>query len=171
MDRIGGAAAEGAEYLDEQPGPAACYRRTRQAHAACMVCGEQDDGGSSFGLHFAVDPVGSVEASFRTTRKLQGYDGMLHGGVISTLLDAAMVHCLFAHGIVAVTVEMTVRFRRAVPVDRDVTISAKLTGERHGVLLVTASLTQADRPFAEATGKFWRASPDDMMPGGKPIST
>jgi acyl-coenzyme A thioesterase PaaI-like protein len=36
---------------------------------------------------------------------------MLHGGVISSILDGTMTNCLFAHGTVAVTAELRVRFR------------------------------------------------------------
>lgn len=167
MDRIDGVTAEGAAYPDGRPGPAGRYQQTRQAHAACVVCGETAPGGPCFGLRFVVDPAGAVEAGFRTSRLFQGYDGMLHGGVIATLLDAAMVHCLFAHGIVAVTAEMTVRFLREVPVDCNVRVGAELVSQRHGVFQLTAGLTLAGRPLAAAKGKFLRSRRAEV-PGVRP---
>ena len=35
---------------------------------------------------------------FRATRFFRAIPAMLHGGVVSTLLDGAMTNCLFAHG-------------------------------------------------------------------------
>lgn len=134
------------------------YDDTRRAHAGCMVCGEGGSETPALGLRFVPDSSGSVRATFRTARHYQGYAGILHGGVISTLLDAAMVHCLFAHGVTAVTAEMTVRFLREVPVDCDVSVGATLIGERHGVFQVAASLSQAATRFAVAKGKFCRSA-------------
>jgi len=143
---------------DDSPGAVTPYEEARLAHAGCMVCG---DGGSEvpiFALRFVADATGGVLATFRTARRYQGYQGILHGGVISTLLDAAMVHCLFARGVTAVTAEMTVRFLREVPVDRDISVGATLVGERHGVFQVTASLSHGATRFAVAKGKFCRAA-------------
>ena len=140
---------------DEAPGTARLYEAARKAHAACMVCGE---GAPIFGLRFAVDPAGGVQATFRAAEHFQGYAGILHGGVISTLLDAAMVHCLFARGVTAVTAEMTVRFLREVPVDCDIRVGATLVGERHGVFQMAASLSRARTRLAVARGKFCRTA-------------
>ena len=68
-----------------------------------------------------------------------------------------MVHCLFAHGVTAVTAEMTVRFLREVPVDCDVCVGATLIGERRGVFQAAASLSRAGTRFAVAKGKFCRS--------------
>ncbi len=134
------------------------YARTRQAHAACMVCGIGGPDFPSYGLRFTPDQAGGVQATFRTARRYQGYEGILHGGVISTLLDAAMVHCLFAQGVTAVTAEMTVRFLREVPLGCDVSVGAKLLGERHGVFQVAASLSLEEKRLAVAKGKFCRTA-------------
>ncbi len=121
-----------------------------------MVCGLGGHEFPSFGLRFTPDEAGDVQATFRTASRYQGYEGILHGGVISTLLDAAMAHCLFARGVTAVTAEMTVRFLREVPVACDVSVGAKLISERHGVFQLTASLSLAGKRLAVAKGKFCR---------------
>jgi acyl-coenzyme A thioesterase PaaI-like protein len=58
----------------------------------------------------------------RTTRPITGikYTGLLHGGMTSTLLDAAMTHCLFMQGVQALTAELTVdSFHPFVPEQAD----------------------------------------------------
>jgi uncharacterized protein (TIGR00369 family) len=144
-------------HPDDAPRAGEPYEKARKAHAACMVCGEGRPGTPALGLRFVLDSAGGVQATFRTASRYQGYQGILHGGVISTLLDAAMVHCLFAHGVTAVTAEMTVRFLREVPVDCDVSVGATLIGERHGVFQAVASLSLAGTRLAMAKGKFCRS--------------
>lgn len=46
---------------------------------------------------------------------LQGYSGVLHGGITSTLLDEVMANHLLALGMRAVTAELCVRFKKPVP--------------------------------------------------------
>ena len=152
-----GLSITGTPCPDDAPCAVKSYEETRKAHLGCMVCGEGGPDAPAFGLRFIPDPAGGVLATFRTARRYQGYAGILHGGVISTLLDAAMVHCLFARGVTAVTAEMTVRFLREVPVDCDVCVGATLIGERHGVFQAVANLSRGGTRFAVAKGKFCRS--------------
>lgn len=64
-----------------------------------------------------------------------------------------MVHCLFAHGVTAVTAEMTVRFLTEVPVDCDVRVGATLIGERHASFrqLPTCRGAERDLPWPRAS--------------------
>jgi hypothetical protein len=77
-------------------------------HAHCFICGDQNP--RSLGLEFQAVDVDTVCATFQASPELQGYDGILHGGVIAALLDAAMTHCLFHRGIQAMTGDLHVRF-------------------------------------------------------------
>jgi acyl-coenzyme A thioesterase PaaI-like protein len=54
-------------------------------------------------LSFHVCRDGRVEGRFRCGYAYQGYTGLLHGGVISSILDGAMTNCLFSSGKTAVT--------------------------------------------------------------------
>lgn len=84
-------------------------RTRRAAHPLCVVCGQSHKCG--LGLRFSLRDDGSVEARLQCREAYQGYEGVVHGGITSALLDGAMTNCLFAHGTVAVTGEMTVWFR------------------------------------------------------------
>ena len=80
----------------------------RHGHGRCLVCGETGFG--SLKLSFVPHEGGSVRSEFVAGNHLQGYDDLVHGGVIATLLDAAMTHCLFHRGITAVTADLHVRY-------------------------------------------------------------
>jgi len=68
----------------------------RQAHPNCIVCSPRHRCG--FRLEFVLSEDGSVHAKFDCSKVFEGYPGLVHGGVISSLLDGAMTNCLFAHG-------------------------------------------------------------------------
>jgi uncharacterized protein (TIGR00369 family) len=127
---------------------------SRHVHAGCMVCGDVGDNPSSLRLAFSTAADGSVTASYRTHAQHQGYAGMLHGGMISTLLDAAMTHCLFARGIAAVTADLAVRFVAPVEIDRQVEVSARLIESRRRTFRLEARLTSGARLLARATARF-----------------
>ena len=122
------------------------------SHPGCFVCGKSNPAGLS--IQYCAEPDGCVTAHFCGSPEHEGYPGVLHGGIIATVLDGAMTHCLFAHGQTAMTVELNVRYRAELSCCQDCTISAKLEETRHGVFRLSASLVQNGAVKALATGKF-----------------
>jgi len=132
--------------------------RTRhRVHPRCVVCSEESP--CALGLHFRMLDDGSVETTFDCPNRLQGYLDCLHGGVISSLLDGAMTNCLFAHGIVAVTADLKVRFRHPVRTDASSRITARITRFSSPLHVGEAELEQEGRVKARAVGKFMERQP------------
>lgn len=125
----------------------------RQEHPDCIICGRN----GALGLHvdFKAHPDGSVQASFPVNGKLVGYKGLLHGGVISLLLDSAMTNCLFARGISAVTGGLSIRFRRAVTSRRPVDLKAWVKTSHPPLHLLEAELSQDGEVSVRASGRFF----------------
>lgn len=121
-------------------------------HPHCLLCGDRNPRGLK--LRFSVTADGGVRADFKGRRILQGYDNLLHGGVIASLLDAAMTNCLFQHGIVAVTGELKVRYLHPVPCDAELELRARVTAERRPLYMLTSELLAEGRPAARASAKF-----------------
>lgn len=126
----------------------------RRDHAGCMVCGDRERNPDTLGLVFVDTGDGGVTARFRPTPRHQGYEGLLHGGMIATLLDAAMTHCLFEQGISALTAELVVRFVAPVGIGREVTVTARLLEKKRKVYGLTATMTDGESTLARATAKF-----------------
>lgn len=121
-------------------------------HLRCFACGPQNHNGLR--LNFALLPEGGVQAVFPCSDCYCGYDGILHGGVISTLLDAAMTNCLFAEGIVAVTVEIKVQFRHPVILNLPAIVSACRERSFSVFHFTRGQLLQNNKIVARATGRF-----------------
>lgn len=105
-------------------------------------------------LRYAVAADGSVSATFLGNCALEGYVGLMHGGLIAALLDGAMTNCLFAHGRRGMTVELNVRYHAGVETAEDAHVRAWLEDDSPRVYQLRAELIQAGMIRASATGKF-----------------
>jgi len=122
-------------------------------HPACIACRPESAGG--LGLRFGPDGHDGVVAEFACAAAYQGYPDRVHGGVIATLLDAAMTHCLFAREIRGYTAKLNVRFHRPVEVGVPATVHARLTDARPPLYLLRGELRQGGVLRASARASFW----------------
>jgi acyl-coenzyme A thioesterase PaaI-like protein len=139
---------------DSPPGSFRCdLNETRlQSHPRCVVCAPESSGG--LGLRFVTQKDGSVESCVDCGGGLEGYPQQLHGGVIALLLDSAMTNCLFAHGCVAVTGELKIRFRHPVATGQPAYVRAWIERSRPPLHLMAARVVQGGRIMASASAKF-----------------
>lgn len=124
----------------------------KETHRACFACGEGNAGGLR--LHFEVDEGGIASAIWQPTPTFQSYPDRLHGGVIATLLDSAMVHALFAQGISGVTAEMSIRYLQSVSLDQPLLVIGYVESKKFGVYLCCADVRQNAAHVVRATAKF-----------------
>ncbi len=127
-----------------------------KAHARCIACGSTD--GHAPRLKFIPNSEGGVEAVFHPTSFHQGYEGILHGGVIATLLDAAMTNCLFARGHCGVTADLHIRYRHPVASGKPCTLYAWIERETRPLFVLRAELRQGGKLHVVATAKFMEQS-------------
>ena len=138
-------------------------------HPGCFVArGEEAFG---LGVHYVVRPDGQVEATSACPPSWEGYPGLVHGGIIASLLDGAMTNCLFSHGFVAVTAELRVRYRHPVVVGQPATIRGEITRCSYSPFLAQARILQHGEVRASCTGKFMPVPDHDQRsPEGGPIA-
>jgi len=123
-----------------------------RVHPNCVVCSLDNTKGLH--LEFVSGYDGSISATFNCDEAFEGYPGFLHGGVISSILDGAMGHCIFARGQAGVTVEMATRFRHPVIIHQEASVSARIERASHPLYILEAQIVQAGQVKATATGKF-----------------
>lgn len=80
----------------------------------CFGCGRLNAHGLR--LAFYEDECGGVWTPFVPEARFEGYTGMVHGGVISAVLDEVMAWSLYRHQVWAVTGELSVRYRAPIRV-------------------------------------------------------
>lgn len=122
----------------------------------CFVCGKSNPIGLKLDFEFEGDEYVTY---FTPKKEHQGWVGIVHGGLVSTILDEVMTRSIHERGINAVTGEMTVRLRRPAPIGRRLRFAGKIDEERPDsrVILCSARATDEDGVLlAEATGKIVR---------------
>jgi len=105
-------------------------------------------------LEFTQEPDRSVSSSFRGSEVFESWPGLLHGGVIATLLDEAMGHCLLAYNKCGFTAELTLRYLHPVASRTPMMVRAWLLHSHRRLHLLRAELRQNDRLKATALGTF-----------------
>lgn len=137
-----------------QPVPAA------GSHAGCLLCGAKNP--LSMHLHFMADDNHVVYADFQAHDMLQGYQGIIHGGVTCALLDAAMTHCLFNRSIEAVTGELKVKFIHPVPCRARLQLKAWVEKVFQPLYVLRAELRCDESLLASAEAKFMQTITDSF---------
>jgi len=123
--------------------------------SGCLVCGRGNPHGLHLSLH--VDPAsGIVSVEFVPSIHHIGFEGIVHGGVIATVVDEAMVWAAtWAGKRFCVCGEMTVRFRQNSRVGTKLAVTAKVENFRPRLIQTTSEVIDASgQILATASGKY-----------------
>ncbi len=121
----------------------------------CLVCGQDNPLGLQ--IEFFTDGKAAY-GDFAPSKTYQGYDGVLHGGLLSTLLDEVMVQAIAARGVTAVTGKIEVRFRRPALIGSPLSVKGWVEEERGSTFTAQGQIRDEEgRILAEAKGIFFRA--------------
>jgi len=119
----------------------------------CFVCGPDNPAG----LHLTFQETGSaIHTRMRFAAHFQGWKGVTHGGLVSTLLDEIMAKAVQARGMYGVTAEMCVRFRRPVPTETDVDVNGRVIETRKRLAFTEGEIKDLDgNILASAKATFY----------------
>ncbi|HEY8693667.1 MAG TPA: PaaI family thioesterase [Chloroflexota bacterium] len=126
------------------------------ANQGCFGCGPANP----IGLHlnFEHHPDGGVQARFTPGAEHQGWDGMMHGGLVTVLLDEAMAWAASASSTVYYTGRLEVRYRQPVRSGTPLTVRGWIARNRGRTLETRAEVqSESGDTLAEATALFLRA--------------
>jgi acyl-coenzyme A thioesterase PaaI-like protein len=108
-------------------------------------------------LCFRFTEDGTLTGTFLCTSEHQGYDGIVHGGVIAAIIDASMAQCCMGHGFVAYTTDLSIRYRLPVSINTPCVLETRIVSSGRGVLFsLECKITQKGQLHAEAEGRFFR---------------
>lgn len=122
-------------------------------HRDCFACGHAKNG---LGLTFRPSGADAVSAEWLCEDVYQSYPGIVHGGIIATVLDSAMTNCLLMKDIPAVTADMHIEYQEPVRVGSIVRVTASLMRSRSPLFVLSAEMIQDGRVSARASAKFMR---------------
>ncbi|WP_025323484.1 PaaI family thioesterase [Deferrisoma camini] len=122
----------------------------------CFVCGQDNPEGLRLAFRFD-EEARSIETVWTPRPVHIGYEGIVHGGLVATLLDEALGKLTTLLGTPAVTAELTVRYHKPVPVGRPLRVEGRITRDRGRLLQGEArALLEDGTEAATATAKLLR---------------
>ncbi len=118
----------------------------------CFVCGRENPIGLK--ADFYVDG-NRVYMDFTPQEQHQGYPGIMHGGLVSTMLDETVGRSAFLQNKWVVTARMELRYRQPVPIGQPLRVEGWTTRVRGRLLEAQGQVTLADGTVAvEAKGTY-----------------
>lgn len=107
----------------------------------CFACGELNE----IGLHLklSLEP-GRCSTELEMPRRFEGWEGIIHGGILCTIMDEVMAWALVQDDSWGVTARMSVDFRKPVTVGQKVRAEGWITESRRRVHVTAAKITDAE---------------------------
>ncbi len=124
-----------------------------QTNDNCFGCGDQNPHGLK--LHYVVADDGSVRAEWMPSTTFESFRGVIHGGILTTVLDEAMAKAILATGTQAFTCDLRVRMRDSVRPGSKVHARGWIVERRKRMIKTEASLCSPDGDeYAHAWASF-----------------
>jgi acyl-coenzyme A thioesterase PaaI-like protein len=115
----------------------------------CFACGELNEGGLRLVLHAAADLCWT---ELVLEPRFAGWEGIAHGGIVTTILDEVMAWSLVSLDAWGLTARISVEFKRPVPIGRTIRGEGRLIERRKRLMTTTGRLLDA------ATGDVYAAA-------------
>src|SRR5512140_512782 len=127
--------------------------RRQPGSALCFVCGTQNPHG--LGVEF-FDDGDEVWTEITPAEHHQGWPGVLHGGIISAVLDETIGRVAFLHDRWVHTARLSLRYKRPAPLGQLLRATGELVRDRRRLLEMRGELVvvESGEVLAEATGTF-----------------
>jgi len=122
----------------------------------CLVCGMENPLGLK--AFFYELENGEVLAIFHPREEHQSYPGRMHGGIAAAILDetigrAGMIK--YGEDMWGVTLEFHTKFRKPVPLDAELRVLGRITGENKRSFVGSGEILLSDGTVAvEGRGRF-----------------
>jgi len=125
----------------------------------CFICGMENPAG--FKLAFHEYPDGTVRSNLQVNNEYQGWPGIVHGGIIASLLDEVTARVFMNDSTgkrLMMTAKLEIRFRKPVPTERPIQLigypvedKGKVASARGELLDESGNvLAEADSVFVQA---------------------
>jgi acyl-coenzyme A thioesterase PaaI-like protein len=123
----------------------------------CFVCGLNN----KFGLKASFYELenNSIVAIFFPAEEHQSYPGRLHGGIAGTILDETLGRTIMLKekNIWGVTVELSLKFKKPLPLDQEIKVFARIDSNSSRIFLASGEIKLPNGDIAvSATGKYFK---------------
>ncbi|TYB31718.1 MAG: PaaI family thioesterase [Candidatus Mcinerneyibacterium aminivorans] len=118
----------------------------------CFVCGKNNSDGMK--VEFVLEDK-KAYSELILDRRFEGWKGIVHGGILATLLDEVMAKACIAAGYEAVTTNIETKFKKQVEVNEQIYLEGKVVKKRKKLLYTEATIKINDKIHVKANARFW----------------
>lgn len=119
------------------------------ADGGCFVCGKENPAGMQ--AVFQQDPeTRSAYCELSLAETFQGWQGIVHGGMLATLLDETAVYACRNEVDRVVTAELQVKYKQPARVGVPLRVFASIRARKRNIFTVDAEVKQENRLIAQA---------------------
>ncbi len=126
-------------------------------YKGCFVCGQDNPVGLK--LDFFFDPKSQkARTEFISSRQYEGYRDIIHGGIVSAVLDEVMIKAILNKEILVVTSKLDVRFIRPAFVGEKLRAEGWVTGRKGKAFFTEGQvINERGQVVAKANGIYLKA--------------
>ncbi len=122
----------------------------------CFVCGKANAAGLQVDYRMNAER-GESDANVVISERFQGWENIVHGGILATVLDEAMIYAAGALGHKCVTGEITVRFVKPAATETAYALKGRLIQDKGRIILAESVLLDTEgQEVAKASGKLFK---------------
>lgn len=122
----------------------------------CFVCGENNPAGLKLRLTMDAER-GESSAEVTFAAHFQGWAGIVHGGLLATVLDEALIYAAGSRGFKCVTGEVTVRYVKPASTGVAYALKGRFLEDKGRIVLAESFLYDAEgQEVARAAGKLFK---------------
>jgi uncharacterized protein (TIGR00369 family) len=131
----------------------------------CFACGLKNTFGLQ--LRFFDNGVDELRTEYTVPERYQGYPGVVHGGVVTAMLDeaAGRTSMISDPDHFMMTVKIEVKFRHPVPVETPLTITGKMVKHRGRLATARSEVRLPDGTLAAEAEVVLADIPEDVFEG------
>lgn len=119
----------------------------------CFACGTANPHGLA--IHYHITPTGIAEAHWTPLSRWQSFNGVIHGGIVTTVMDEAMAKAIVATGQRGLTCEMRIRLHDSLRPEESVAIRGWIVSRHRRLIKAEANISSSSgREFAHAWASF-----------------
>ena len=107
----------------------------------CFACGKGNPIGLKLDFRFEGE---EYVTEFEVRPEYQGWAGIVHGGLLATVLDESMARLLWEKELNAITGRLNVRYHDRLSVGESVTVRARITKQRSPLIETSAEALKTD---------------------------
>ncbi len=114
-------------------------------YSNCFVCGDKSQCGLKVDFF---DEQGVAKAEYKASSDFEGYKDILHGGIISALLDEVMIKAVIARDVLAVTASIEVKFKKPVKTGERLFLEGRILKDQGKIITTEGKALKEDKTVA-----------------------